>query len=64
MDVIIYLEVFIKLINDNGGFTVVGWFNRGVKNDKSLIAFRRINNGNGGNTASNYNTKKEDMQVE
>ena len=58
------LENFIQFINDNGGFTVVWWYKRGVINDKSLIASRKINNVNGGNTAANYNTNEEDMQVD
>ena len=51
MDIIIYLEVFNKLINDNGGFTVVGWYKIGVSNNTSLIASRKVSNGNGGNTS-------------
>ena len=31
------LEIFIELINDKSGFTVVGWYKRGVFNDKCLI---------------------------
>ena len=58
------LENCIELINDNGGLTVVGWYKRGVINDKSIISPQKINNANCGNTASNYNTNKRDMQVE
>ena len=28
----------IGYVNRNGGFTVVGWYKRGVINDKSLVA--------------------------
>ena len=58
------LEIFIQFINDNGGFTVVGWYNRGVINDKSLVSSRNINNANGRNISENYNTNEEDMQVD
>ena len=64
MNMINYLENFIEFINDNDGFTVVGWYKIGVINDESLIDSRKINNTNGGNTAANYNTKKEDIQVD
>ena len=43
MSTITELEECVELINDNGGFTCVGWYNRGVINDKSFIAVRNIN---------------------
>ena len=64
MNMVTALENCIQFINDNGGFTVVGWYKRGVINDKSLIGSRKFNNANGGNTAVNYNTNEEDMQVD
>ena len=45
------LENCIQFINDNGGFTVVGWYKIGVSNNTSLIASRKVSNGNGGNTS-------------
>ena len=36
----------VALINDNCGFTCVGCYNRGVINDKSIIAAQNINGGN------------------
>ena len=54
----------MQFINDKGGLTVVGWYNRGVINEKSLIASRKTNNTNGSNNAKNYNTNEEDMQVD
>ena len=58
------LETFIQLIIYNGGFTVDGWSRRGFINDKSLIAYQKINNTNDVYTAANYNTNEEDMQVD
>ena len=37
MSMITDLEKCIQFINDNGGLTVVGWYNRGVFNDNSII---------------------------
>ena len=64
MNMLTALENCIELINDIGGFTVVGWYKRGNINGKSPIVFRKINNANGGNTAANYDTNEEDMQVD
>ena len=58
------LENFIGLVNDNYVFTVVGWYIRGVINDNSLMYSRKINNTNSSNTDANYDTNKEDIQVE
>ena len=43
------LEKCIQCINDNCGFTFVGWHIRGIINNKSLIASQNIKNGDGGN---------------
>ena len=32
------MQDYIQLINDNDGFNVVGWYKRGIINDKSLIS--------------------------
>ena len=32
------MEECVSLVNNNGGFTVVGWYKRIVINNKSLIA--------------------------
>ena len=58
MNMLTALEKIIQIINDNGGFAVVGSYNIGVINDKSLIAYWKINNGNDRNAAANYNTNK------
>ena len=57
INIITALENWIQFINYNGGFTVVGWYKRGVVNDKSLIASLKINNANCRNISVNYNTK-------
>ena len=33
----------VDLIHNNGGFTAVGWYKRGVINENSIIAARKIN---------------------
>ena len=50
------IDNVIQLINDNDGFTVIGWYKRGVINDRSLVT-----KGNG--TGNNGNTKEE-VQVQ
>lgn len=55
------MERCIDLINSNGGFTVVGWYKRGVINDKSLIATNSIANGTTNNTSF---TNTDDVQVD
>eukprot|EP00957_Ditylum_brightwellii_P143130 10905762-Ditylum_brightwellii.AAC.1 len=49
MDMQIVLEQCIETINNNGGFTVVGWYKRGIINDQSLIAARKIVSNNSTN---------------
>ena len=51
----------IEFINENGGFTVVGWYKRGVINDRSILAV--VDNGNNGNMNRNTNSNV-DMQVD
>ena len=46
----------IDLINENGGFTIVGWYKRGVISDKSLISQDK-------NTIG-YNTTESDSQID
>ena len=58
------LENCIQFINDNGWFTVVVRYKKGVINDKSLIASQKIDNTNVRSNAANYNTNKDDMQVD
>ena len=51
----------VEFINEHGGFTVVGWYKRGVINDCSILAV--VDNGNNGNV--NRNTSSNvDMQVD
>ena len=49
------------MINNHGGFTVFGWFNRCVVNDKFLMSARNINR-----ISENpvHNNNDEEMQVE
>ena len=64
MNKVTALENSIQFINDAGGFTVVGWYKRGVINDKSINAYQKMNNDNDGNTAAKYNTNKEDKKFD
>ena len=63
MNMITDLENCIKLINDNGGFTVV-MYKRCVINEISLIASLKTSNDNGRNTAANNNTNEEYIQLD
>ena len=47
------IEACVELINDNGGFTVVGWYKKGMINDKTLLG-----HGTGPGTAT------KDIQVQ
>eukprot|EP00957_Ditylum_brightwellii_P106027 8087676-Ditylum_brightwellii.AAC.1 len=49
------LDSCIELINDNGGFTIVGWYKRGIINDQSILAMRKIVSNNINNISSNNN---------
>ena len=42
------IEAVVDFVNDNGGFTIVGWYKRGSIKDKSLIE--------AGNTNTNEET--------
>ena len=47
------------LVNNNGVFTVVGWYKRVIINDRSLIVAR-----NGNNTGNHHNNTEEDVLVD
>ena len=52
------LENCFQFINDNIEFTFVGWYKRGVINDKIIVDSGNINNSNVRNSDTSYNTKK------
>ncbi len=59
------LENCIELINNHGGFTVIGWYKKGLINDKGLIAPNESANVGGSNSSSNYNNNNEErVQVD
>ena len=65
MNMITSLEECVQLIDDNGGFAWVGWYKRGVINDKILIAARNINGVNSRGVNGNLkNNNNEEMQVD
>eukprot|EP00957_Ditylum_brightwellii_P142149 10830088-Ditylum_brightwellii.AAC.1 len=53
------LDSCIELINDNGGFTIVGWHKKGIINDQSLLAVRIIANNNNNNISSNNSNGRD-----
>ena len=42
----------VELVNENGGFTVVGWYKRGVVNDRSVLTVLEKNTNNYNNNTS------------
>ena len=54
------MEKYMTLINDNWGFTVFGWYNRGVINDKIPISAWNID---GGGNIGNHNHNNENEEV-
>ena len=56
-DLLDCIEEVVNFINEHGGFTVVGWYRRGVINDRTLVA----NNATNGNFNNN---NSEDVQVD
>ena len=48
----------VNLVNRNGGFTVIGWYKRGVINDKSLVSK------SAGSNTFNSNNANETVQVD
>jgi len=58
------LEECVELINENGGFSVVGWYKRGIINDQSLIAARKIVNNSINQNSHNNNSSNEELQVD
>ena len=58
------MEECVSLVNNNGGFTVVGWYKRGVINDKSLISSCNISNSGSSGVNPNFNSTEVDVQVD
>ena len=54
----------VDLINNNGKLTVVGWYRRGFINNKSPINTRNICCAGIKSGNKNFNSTKEDVQVE
>ena len=51
----------IDLVNQNGGFTVTGWYKRGVINDRTMLDGTTNRNTN---TAANRGSTNENLQVD
>ena len=58
------MEECVDLINNNRGFTVVGWYKRGVINDKSLIAACNIDSAGSSGGNPNFNSTEVGVQVD
>ena len=54
------IDDVVELINNNGGFTVVGWYKRGIINDRAVLT--AINNNDNGYKQNNSNNP--DVQVD
>ena len=52
------IDECIELINNNGGFTVIGWYKRGQITDKSLTSAKQTNN------TLNNNSNDEEVHVD
>ena len=48
------IENCVNLINENGAFTIIGWYKRGSINDKGLT-----NSGNKNTNSNTYNNESE-----
>ena len=51
----------INYINQNDGFTVIGWYKKGVINDKGLLASKV---GNVGTSSGNHNNSASDEEIQ
>lgn len=54
----------VYLMNNNGGFTVVGQYTRGVVNNKSLIADHKISNSGSSRGNPEFNNTEVEVQVD
>ena len=54
------IQQIITLVNQNGGWTILGWYSRGVINDRTLTGV--ITNSTSSSTISTQNN--EDIQVD
>jgi hypothetical protein len=50
------IQKTIRFVNRNGGWTVIGWYSRGLINDRMLTGL--INNGNSTNSTTNMNNSE------
>lgn len=58
MNLLECIDDCINLINRNGGFTILGWYKRGIINDKSLMTNHSNNN------SSRNSNNEQDTQVD
>lgn len=58
-DLLDNIQDVVDYINSHGGFTVVGWYKRGIINDKTLVNGNAVNG-----TSNNNNNGGEDGQVD
>ena len=54
------IQESIKFVNENGGWTVIGWYSRGLINDRTLTGL--INNGS--STTSTTNLNNVEIQID
>jgi hypothetical protein len=53
------IEQCIQFVNDNGGFTVTGWYKRGIINDRSIVS----NTGNNQTAPNNPDTQVDNGEI-
>ncbi len=53
------IEEIITFVNEHGGWTVIGWYSRGVINDRTLTGVTNTNSTSGTN-----NTNNTEVQVD
>jgi hypothetical protein len=54
------IDRVLAYIHNNGGFTIIGWYKRGIINDRSLVS----NNSNSNSNNNNNRNENENMKVD
>ena len=58
------LDQCVRLINSNDSFSVLRWYKRGIMNDQSLLAARKIVNSSNNYNSNNNNNVNEELKVD
>ena len=60
-DLLDRIDRVMDFIRDNGGFTIIGWYKRGLINDRSLVSNANTNNNHGNNGADTVQVDNGDV---